>query len=50
MPCHPARARELVRSGRVVRRVRKGFFHIQLLDREDGEVQPVACGIDPGSK
>lgn len=50
MPCHPARARELVRKGRAVRRFRKGFFYIQLLDRTDGEVQPVACGIDPGSK
>lgn len=50
MPCHPARARELVRKGRAVRRFRKGFFCIQLLDREEGAVQPVACGIDPGSK
>jgi hypothetical protein len=32
------------------RRFRKGFFHIQLLDRRDEETQPVACGIDPGSK
>jgi len=44
MPCHAARARELVRRGRAVRRFRK------LLDREDGATQPVACGIDPGSK
>jgi hypothetical protein len=50
MPCHAARARELIRKGRAVRRFRKGFFYIQLLDREEGEVQPVACGIDPGSK
>ena len=50
MPCHPARARQLVRKGRAVRRFRKGFFYIQLLDREVGVVQPVACGIDPGSK
>ncbi len=50
MPCHPARARELVRKGRAVRRFRKGCFYIRLLDRRDGEVQPVACGIDPGSK
>lgn len=50
MPCHPARARELVRKGRAVRRFTKGFFYIQLLDRQDGDVQPVACGIDPGSK
>jgi len=50
MPCHPARARELVRKGRAVRRFNRGLFYIQLLDREDGEVQGVAVGIDPGSK
>lgn len=50
MPCHAARARELVRKGRAVRRFKKGFFYIQLLDRKGGETQPVACGIDPGSK
>ncbi len=50
MPCHPARARELVRKGRAVRRFSCGIFYIQLLDREDGEVQDVAVGIDPGSK
>lgn len=50
MPCHAARARELVRKGRAVRRFRKGFFYIQILDRKDGALQPVACGIDPGSK
>ncbi|WP_376794178.1 RRXRR domain-containing protein [Thermogemmatispora sp.] len=50
MPCHPARARELVSKGRTGRRFRKGFFSIRLLDRTDGAVLPVACGIDPGSK
>ena len=50
MPCHPARARELVRKGRAVRRFDRGMFYIRLLDRADGDVQPVACGIDPGSK
>jgi len=49
MPCHPARARELVRRGRAVRRFSKGVFYITLLDRTDGAVQPVACGVDPGS-
>ncbi|CAB1129571.1 RRXRR domain-containing protein [Candidatus Hydrogenisulfobacillus filiaventi] len=33
-----------------MRRFRKGFFYLQLLDRTDGAAQPVACGIDPGSK
>ena len=50
MPCHPARARELVRKGRAVRRFDRGMFYIRLLDRVDGDVQSVACGIDPGSK
>ena len=50
MPCHPARARELVRNGKAVRRFNKGIFYIKLLQRKDGDVQPVAVGIDPGSK
>jgi RRXRR protein len=50
MPCHPARARELVRSGQALRRFNKGLFYIKLIDREDGDTQPIAVGIDPGSK
>ena len=50
MPCHPARARELVRAGRAKRRFNKGLFYIQLTDRADGDVQPIVIGIDPGSK
>lgn len=50
MPCHAARARELVRTGRAVRRFDRGLFYIQLLDRETGEKQSIAVGIDPGSK
>nr|MBA3531449.1 RRXRR domain-containing protein [Ardenticatenales bacterium] len=50
MPCHAARARQLVRNGRAVRRFNKGIFYIQLLGRAEGEIQPIAVGIDPGSK
>ena len=50
MPCHPARVRELVRSGRAVRRHDRGLFYIKLTDRADGATQPIAVGIDPGSK
>src|SRR5215207_3327324 len=50
MPCHAARARELVRKGRAVRRFDRGLFYIKLLDRRDGATQPIAVGIDPGSK
>ena len=50
MPCHPARARQLVQTGRATRRFNRGLFCIRLLDREDGIRQEVAIGIDPGSK
>src|SRR5215213_7205457 len=50
MPCHPARARELLRKGRAIRGFDRGLFYLKLLDREDGETQPIAVGIDPGSK
>jgi hypothetical protein len=44
MPCHPARARELVRKGKAVRRFNRGMFYIQLTEREDGDIQPIALG------
>jgi len=50
MPCHPARARELVRAGKAKRRFDKGLFYILLTERSDGFKQPIALGIDPGSK
>jgi hypothetical protein len=50
MPCHPARARELLRQGRAVRRFDRGVFFLRLLDRDDGALQPVAVGVDPGSQ
>ncbi len=50
MPCHPARSRELLASGRAVRRFDRGLFYIRLTDRAVGNTQPIAVGIDPGSK
>jgi 5-methylcytosine-specific restriction endonuclease McrA len=51
MPCHPARARKLLRSGRA-RVHRLAPFVIRLVDRElaDLVVTGVEVGIDPGSK
>ena len=49
MPCHPARAREILREGRAAV-FRKYPFTIILKDRKDGEVQPISVKIDPGSK
>ena len=49
MPCHPARARELLREGRaVIHRIAP--FTIRLKDRIGGETQPVRVKLDPGSK
>jgi 5-methylcytosine-specific restriction endonuclease McrA len=51
MPCHPARARKLLRSGRA-RVHRLAPFVIRLVDRKiaDSVVTGVEVGIDPGSK
>jgi 5-methylcytosine-specific restriction endonuclease McrA len=49
MPCHPARARELLREGKAA--VFRQFpFTIILKERAGGETQSVAVKIDPGSK
>jgi 5-methylcytosine-specific restriction endonuclease McrA len=49
MPCHPARARKLLKAGRaaVFRRIP---FTIILLDRKDGNTQEADLRIDPGSR
>jgi 5-methylcytosine-specific restriction endonuclease McrA len=48
MPCHPARARQLLRSGRA--RIHRLYpFTIRLLDRKTGAKQPVVFKIDPGA-
>ncbi|MBK06286.1 MAG: HNH endonuclease [Deltaproteobacteria bacterium] len=49
MPCHPARARELLRKGRAA--VYRRFpFTIIIKDREGGATQPTVLKFDPGSK
>ena len=49
MPCHPARARRLLKKGRAVV-VRLHPFTIRLRDRVGGEAQEVGLKIDPGAK
>ncbi|MGW1624407.1 RNA-guided endonuclease IscB [Streptomyces sp. NPDC002172] len=51
MPCHPARARELLRKGRAAV-ARYTPFTIRIKDRllNDSEVSGVAIRLDPGSK
>lgn len=50
MPCHPARARQLLRKGKAVRRWFRGVFAIKLTDRVGGATQSIVVGVDPGSK
>ena len=50
MPCHAARARQLIRNGKAVKRFDRGICYLVLTKRETGETQPIALGIDPGSK
>ena len=50
MPTTNWRADELIKKGKALRRFKAGIFYIKLTQREDGKVQQVACGIDPGSK
>ena len=49
MPCHPARARELLRKGKAAV-FRRYPFTIILKEREGGDVQNTTFKIDPGSK
>lgn len=49
MPCHPARARELLKKGRAAV-FRRYPFTIILKDREGGQVQDTQFKVDPGAK
>lgn len=50
MPCHPARAAQLIKAGKAKRRFKAGLFFVQLIHRADGDTQPIAAAVDPGSK
>jgi 5-methylcytosine-specific restriction endonuclease McrA len=49
MPCHPARARELLKKGRATV-IRRYPFTIMILDREGGDTQEIQVKVDPGSR
>jgi hypothetical protein len=51
MPCKPARARLLLKQRRAIaKRNKLGIFYIQLKRRVEQKNQPLAVGVDPGSK
>lgn len=49
MPCHPARARQLLRNGKAAV-LRMAPFTIILKEREGGATQATELKLDPGSK
>ncbi|MCI0709621.1 MAG: HNH endonuclease [Chloroflexi bacterium] len=49
MPCHPARARQLLSSAKAAV-LRQQPFTIILLERDGGKTQEIQVKIDPGSK
>jgi hypothetical protein len=51
MPCTPAKARHLFKSGKArPKRNKLGLFYVQLCYEQEPNNQPLVAGIDPGSK
>lgn len=51
MPCTPAKARRLFKSGLArPKRNKLGLFYVQLCYEQDPDPQPLVAGVDPGSK
>ncbi|MGB9886271.1 MAG: RRXRR domain-containing protein [Moorellales bacterium] len=51
MPCHPARARLLIKKGKALpKRNKLGIFYIQLTYEAELANQVLVLGVDPGSK
>src|SRR6266536_1766907 len=50
MPCTPAKARHLFKSGQArPKRNKFGLFYVQLCYEQEPDNQPLVAGIDPGS-
>lgn len=51
MPTTPSRARRWIKSGKATPFFKKGVFCVRLnVEPSDRDIQPIAVGIDPGSK
>jgi hypothetical protein len=51
MPCTPAKARHLFKSGKArPKRNKLGLFYVQLCYAQEPNNQPLVAGVDPGSK
>ena len=51
MPCTPAKARHLFKSGKArPKRNKLGLFYVQLCYAQEPDNQPLVVGVDPGSR
>jgi hypothetical protein len=51
MPCTPAKARHLFKSGKAKpKRNKLGLFYVQLCYEQDPDNQQLVAGVDPGSR
>lgn len=51
MPCTPAKARHLFKSGKArPKRDKLGLFYVQLCYEQEPNNQPLVAGVDPGSR
>ncbi len=51
MPCTPAKARHMFKSGKArPKRDKLGLFYVQLCYEQEPDNQPLVAGVDPGSK
>ena len=50
MPCTPAKARSLFKSGKArPKRNKLGLFYVQLCYEQDADNQRLVAGVDPGN-
>jgi hypothetical protein len=50
MPCHPARARQLLKQNKAKKQFTNSICYLKLLKPSQENVQDISCGIDSGSK
>ena len=50
MPCHPARARQLIKQNKVKKQFTNSICYLKLSKSSQENIQDISCGIDSGSK
>ena len=50
MPCHPARARQLLKNNKAKKQFTNSICYLKLSKSSQENIQEISCGIDSGSK